>query len=432
MTSADFEYTWKQIVDGKDIYDTTGYELIESVDTTDPATAVVTFTQPFAAWKDLFGGFYFVLPKHLLEGKNRNTVMKDGYAFSGAPWKLDGGKSGWKKGKSITLVPNDAFWGIKPTIGKVIFQFIPESPAELQAVKSNQVDAAYPLPIDGAVDQVSDTPSLEHTVSFGNQFEALWINADQFPMDSQAVRQSIAYATDREAIVEQVVVPAINEGRVLESFIVPTFRNFYEPAFEQYTPDPAKVDELMTGDGWEKNSSGTWEKGGKTASFEVNTTAGNESRARTLQLWQSQLEQVGFDVTIKPLDADLFFGDRLPKGQFTVGLFASVGTPDPGLCVLFCSENIPKKANKFSGQNVTRTDGEAIDAAWEAVDVTLDDAERIAQAKAGQAALAEYVASVPLFQTPTMFIWNAEKLGGRIEDNTVMGPFFTMNEWVLK
>jgi peptide/nickel transport system substrate-binding protein len=269
-------------------------------------------------------------------------------------------------------------------------------------------------------------------VSFGNQFEGLWINADQFPMDSQAVRQAVAYATDREAIVEQVVVPSINEGRVLESFIVPTFRNFYEPAFEQYTPDPAQVDQLMTGDGWEKNGSGTWEKGGKTASFEVNTTAGNESRARTLQLWQSQLEQVGFDVTIKPLDADLFFGDRLPKGQFTVGLFASVGTPDPGLCVIFCSENIPKKSNKFSGQNVTRTDDEAIDSTWEAVDVTLDEAERVNQAKAGQTALAEYVASIPLFQTPTMFIWNAEKLGGRIEDNTVMGPFFTMNEWVLK
>jgi peptide/nickel transport system substrate-binding protein len=432
MTSADFEYTRDQIVNGKDIYDTTGYELIESIDTTDPATAVVTFSEPFAAWKDLFGGFYFVLPKHLLDGKNRNKVMKDGYAFSGGPWQLDGGKAGWKKGKSITLVPNDAYWGIKPTITEVIFQFIPESAAELQAVKSNQVDAAYPLPIDGAVDQVEETPSLDHVVSFGNQFEALWINAAKFPLDSQAVRQSVAYATDREAIVEQILVPAINEGRVLESFIVPTFRTFYEPAFEQYVPNPEQVDQLMAGDGWEKNGDGIWEKGGKPASFEVNTTSGNESRALTLQLWQSQLQEAGFDVTIKPLDADLFFGDRLPKGQFTVGLFASVGTPDPGLCLLFCSGNIPKKANKFSGQNATRTDSESIDTPWEAVDVTLDEAARIADAKTGQAALAEYVASIPLFQTPTLFIWNTDKLGGRLEDNTVMGPFFTMNEWVLK
>lgn len=432
MTSGDFEYTWQQIVNGKDIYDTTGYDLIESIDTTDPATAVVTFSEPFAAWKDLFGGFYFVLPKHLLEGKNRNKVMKDGYSFSGGPWELDGGKAGWKKGKSITLVPNDAYWGIKPTISEVIFQFIPESAAELQAVKSNQVDAAYPLPIDGAVDQVEETASLDHVVSFGNQFEAFWINADKFPLDSQAVRQAIAYATDREAIVEQILVPAINEGRVLQSFIVPTFKTYYDPSFEQYSPNPDMVSQLMTGDGWTKNDDGIWEKGGKTASFEVSSTAGNESRALTMQLWQSQLGQAGFEVTIKALNADVFFGDRLPKGQYAVGLYASVGTPDPGLCLLFCSGNIPAKANKFSGQNWTRTDSPSIDTPWEAVDTTLDEPARVEAAKTGQVALADYVASIPLYQAPTMFIWNTDKLGGRLEDNTVMGPFFTMNEWVLK
>ncbi len=36
ITSTDFEYTWEQIVNGKDIYDTTGYVNIESIDTTDP------------------------------------------------------------------------------------------------------------------------------------------------------------------------------------------------------------------------------------------------------------------------------------------------------------------------------------------------------------------------------------------------------------
>ena len=432
MTSADFEYTWKQIVNGKDIYDTTGYDLIESIDTTDPATAVVTFSEPFAAWRDLFGGFYFVLPKHLLEGKNRNKVMKDGYGFSGGPWQLDGGKAGWEKGKSITLVPNDAYWGIKPTISEVIFQFIPESAAELQAVKSNQVDAAYPLPIDGAVDQIEETASLDHVVSFGNQFEAFWLNAEKFPLDSQAVRQALAYATDRGAIVEQILVPAINQGRVLQSFIVPTFRTFYDPSFERYTADPAMVEQLMTDDGWAKNGEGIWEKDGDTASFEINSTAGNESRALAMQLWQSQLREAGFDVTIEALNADVFFGDRLPKGQFTVGLFASVGTPDPGLCVLFCSENIPPKSNKFSGKNATRTDSPSIDTPWQAVDTTNDETARIEAAKAGQVALADYMASIPLYQTPTMFIWNTDRLGGRLEDNTVMGPFFTMNEWVLK
>ncbi len=431
MTSADFEYTWDQIVNGDDIYDTTGYDLIESIDTTDPQVAVATFSEPFAAWRDLFAGFYFVLPSHLLEGKDRNKVMKDGYDFSGGPWQLDGGKSGWKKGKTITLVPNDAYWGTQPSIAKVIFQFIPESSAELEAVKSGQVVAAYPLPIDGALDDLDETPNLEYTVSYGNQFEAFWINADAFPFDSQAVRQAVAYATDRQTIVEAILEPAIREARVLQSFIVPTFRAFYDPSFEQYSADPARVDELMTEDGWEKNGQ-YWEKDGKTASFTVNTTAGNEVRERTLELWQSQLQQAGFEVDIKPLDADVFFGDRLPKGQYAAGLFASVGTPDPGLCLIFCSENIPSKKNRQAGQNVTRTDDPAIDESWSAVDTTLDEAARVSAAQSGQRALATYVASLPLYQTPTLFIYDRERLGGNIVDNVVMGPFFTMNEWVLQ
>ncbi|MEX2256379.1 MAG: ABC transporter substrate-binding protein [Acidimicrobiia bacterium] len=432
MTSGDFEYTWKQIVDGKDIYDTTGYDDIESIDTTDPKTAVVTFTQSFAGWRDLFGGFSFVLPSHLLEGKSRSAVMKDGYPFSGGPWKLDGGKSGWKKGKTITLVPNDAYWGTQASIAKVIFQLVPDDSANIEAVKTGQVVAAYPLPIDGALDQVDESPNLAYTISYGNQFEAFWINAKTFPLDSLAVRQAITYATDRQVIVDSILEPAIREGHVLQSFIVPTFKQFYEPAFEVYAPDPDKVQSLMTGDGWAKGADGIWAKNGKKAAFEINSTAGNESRELTEQLWQSQLQAAGFEPTIKNLNSDVLFGARLPKGQYAVALYASVGTPDPGQCLIFCSESIPSKANKQTGTNWTRTDDEAIDTAWSAVDTTLDDAARVGDAKAGQKALADYVASIPLFQTPTIFIYDKDRLGGTVQDNVVMGPFFTMNEWVLK
>jgi len=431
ITSSDFEYTWKQIVDGKDIYDTTGYVDIASIDTTDPKIAVVTFKQPFAAWRDLFGGFYFVLPRHLLEGKNRHKEMKDGYAFSAGPWKLDGGKKGWKKGKTITLVPNDAFWGTKPSIGKVIFQFVPESAAELKAVETGQVIAAYPLPQTDMLDQLDAQENLTYTVSFGNSFEAFWLNAASFPLDSKAVRQAVMYATDRQAIADQIIKPSVRQGRVLQSFVVPNFKEYFSPSFEKYEPDQSKVDDLMTGDGW-KREGGVWTKGGKTAHIEISSTAGNEARALTEQIWQSQLQQAGFDVKIRNQSSDALFGSSLPKGRFSVGLYGGVGTPDPGQCVLFCSANIPSKKNDFSGQNFTRTDSPSIDKPWKQVDAELNIDARVAAAKQGQDALADDVSAIPLFQTPTIFIYDKDKLGGTLVDNTVMGPFFTMNEWVLK
>lgn len=432
ITSTDFQYTWQQIAKGKDIYDRTGYNDIASIDTTDPKTAVVTFTQPFAGWRDLFGGFYFILPSHLLTGKNRSKEMKDGYAFSGGPWQLEGGKSGWKKGKSITLVPNPAYWGTKPQIAKVVFQFVTESAAELQAVKTGQVVAAYPLPIDGSLDSLDQRSNLAYTVSYGNTYEAFFVNAKAFPLNSQAVRQAIAYSTDRQVIVDQTVKPAVREGRVLQGFNVPTFKEFYFPSFEKYVPKPAMVTTLMTGDGWKKNGDGIWQKNGKTASFEINSTAGNEVRQREEQLWQSQLKQNGFDLTIKNLSSDVLFGSRLPKGQYDVALYATVGTPDPGQCLVFCSKNIPSKKNDFGGQNTTWTNSPTIDTPWAAADAEIDDTARAALVKQGEDALAEYMASIPLFQTPTLFVYDKSRLGGNLIDNTVMGPFFTMNEWVLK
>lgn len=82
ITSTDFKYTALQIRDGKDIYDKTGYDLIDTVDTPDAATAVVgTLKSPYAGWKSLFTSLGGVLPSKLLDGKDRSALMKDGYTF---------------------------------------------------------------------------------------------------------------------------------------------------------------------------------------------------------------------------------------------------------------------------------------------------------------------------------------------------------------
>ena len=88
ITSADFEYTALQVRDGKDIFDKSGYDKIESIETPDEHTVVVTLSQPYASWRALFSNGYGVLPSHLLEGKDRTAEMKDGYDWSGGPWLI--------------------------------------------------------------------------------------------------------------------------------------------------------------------------------------------------------------------------------------------------------------------------------------------------------------------------------------------------------
>jgi peptide/nickel transport system substrate-binding protein len=432
ITSKDFEYLWKQITTGSNIYDTTGYNLIQRVDTSDPKTAVVTFKEPYAAWRDLFGGFYFLLPSHLLTGKDRNAEMKDGYSFSGGPWRLDGGTDGWKKGVSITLVPNPKYWGPKPRIARVTFQFITDSAAEIAAITSGQVVAGYPQPQIGILDQFDKEANLDYEVKFGNQYEGLWFNATKPPLDDVNVRKALAYATDRKAIVDNLLVPAIRQGRVLQSFNVPTFKQFTSDAFAGYTRNLTKVNELMTAGGWKRNSDGIWEKNGQPASLSISTTAGNQGREQVEQLLQSQWKSAGFDLSIQNTQSGVLFGTWGPKNVFTIGMYAQVGTPDPGLCIIFCSSNIPTAENNFVGQNWTRLTSKSIDDPWQAADRVLDVAKRAVLVKQGEKALADEMAALPLYQKPTVFVWDKSKLSGPMQNNTTNGPFFNLNRWTLK
>ena len=74
VTSADAEFTYKTMIDPSFRVDSrAGWPLIESVKTPDPQTVVVAFKDTYAGYKDLFR---YLLPKHVLEGKDLNTIVK--------------------------------------------------------------------------------------------------------------------------------------------------------------------------------------------------------------------------------------------------------------------------------------------------------------------------------------------------------------------
>ena len=424
ITSTDFKYTWDQIKNGDDIYDKTGYQDIESIDDSDPKTAVVTFATDFAAWKDLFGGFYGVYPSHLLEGKDRNAEMKDGYDWSGGPWKLEA----WEKGTEIRLIPNESYWGQVPHLESVVFRFVPETAAEVEAIKSGQVQAIYPQ-AQLELEELTNLPGYEFSVIDSLNYEALWFNTEKPPLDSKAVRQALAYATDRQAIVDALFKPVNPDIEPIDGFITPANSKWYSDPFDVYQHDLDKVAELMEGDGWTKGSDGIWEKDGTKASVELNSTAGNARRERTGEILQAQWKEAGFDLVLNFTEAGTLFGEWGPQGIMVIGLYAQVPpSTDPGICATFCSKNIPTTDNP-SGQNWTRLASPAIDEPWEAADAELDEDARKELVDAGHAALAEEVPGLPIDPFPDIFVYNSEKLNGPLGHNVVYGPFHNMHEW---
>lgn len=427
ITSADFEYTALQIRDGDDIFDKTGYDRIASIDATDPATAVVTLSSPYAGWRTLFS-VYGIMPAHLLEGQDRNALMADGYDFSGGPWKIDT----WTRGTSVTLVPNENYWGEKPHLDKVTFLFLPDTTAAFQALKSGQVSALYPSPQLDALNQIeAGLPGIQSQVDArSGNLEAIWLNNSAAPFDSVAVRQAFAYSIDRDAIVSRLF-GSLGIDEAQQSFNSPMVAPFAADDFSQYSLDLDKVDELMEGDGWSRDSDGVWAKGGETATFSIKTLAGNKRRDLTVQVLQSQLADAGFEMTIDQVTPADLFGTIAPQGEFQAGLWALVDTfPDPTLSSTFSSVNIPSEANGYSGINFYRTDIEGLDDMLGQVDSEVDPDARIAVSQEADALIAENVPSLPLDAVPNVLLWS-DTVGGPLQINPVEGPFWNLAEWGL-
>ncbi len=424
ITSADFRFTWRAVVDGEDIYDKTGYDLIESVDDSDPRTVVVTFRERYASWRGLFAA-YGVLPRHLLEGKDRAEEMADGYEWSGGPWIAR-----WRKGESVTLTPNPRWWGPPPKLAKVVFKFLASSAAEFKAFESRTVKAIYPQPQLEVVGKVTrrDPQARRFVTTETGNVEALWVNNDRFPFDDVRVRQAFAYAVDREAIVRRLF-GRLGVTEPVHSFNPPIQSRYAAPAFERYRADPRRVEELMRAAGFRRDGDGPWRKDGRVAEVVLTTTTGNKRRELTLQILQEQLRRAGFRARIGNLPPADLFGEHLPNGDFQVALYAQVVTTlDPGLCVVFCAKNIPGPDNDHSGQNFTRTRVPEADPFLERVDVEADEQERIAASKRADELLAEAMVSLPLDPLPNIGLWD-RRIEGPVADNPVLGMFWNVHEW---
>ena len=427
ITSADFAYTALQIRDGDDIFDKTGYDRITAVDTTDPQTAVVTLDSAYAGWRTLFS-VYGIMPAHILEGQDRAAAMADGYDFSGGPWKIEK----WTRGTSVTLVPNENYWGQKPHLDKVTFLFLPDTTAAFQALKSGQVSVLYPSPQLDALNQIeAGLPGITSQVDArSGNLEAIWLNNAAAPFDSVAVRQALAYSIDRDAIVKRLF-GSIGIESAQQSFNSPMVAPFASDDFSQYTLDLDKVDELMEGDGWAKDADGVWAKNGETATFSIKTLAGNKRRDLTVQVLQSQLADAGFEMTIDQVTPADLFGTIAPQGDFQAGIWALVDTfPDPTLSATFSSINIPSEANGFSGINFYRTNIPGLDDLLGQVDSEIDTDARIAVSHEADALIAENVPSLPLDTVPNVLLWS-DTVGGPLQINPVEGPFWNLAEWGL-
>jgi len=439
ITSADFDFTWKSILNTTGAYTTVGYSSIDTIDTTDPKTAVIKFKDVFVDWPDLFGGVYqgifekAAFPKENASAKpNLAKEMKTSIPFSGGPWVL----KSWSKDQAV-FTRNDKYFGKKALLDQVTIVPRTDQPTEIQSLLSGEVDAIYPQPSDvSLIDQVKGTPGVTAKGTDGAYFEALWFQLESAPLNDPKVREALMYAIDRQSIIDTIIKLNNPNAAVLNCGFVsfPNIGNWCkdQQPFSQFNYDPAKAKELLTADGYDCSAT-PCTKGGAPLTIEYSTVSTNTRRTTTQQLLQAKAKDAGIQFKIKNYEAGILFGDIGPHGKFTMADFATGGSVDPSITSSFACENIPTSKNEFAGGNWNHWCNQQATDLMHQTDKELDPAKRLQLFdQIYQAEAADFL-SLPLYVLPNVGAWRADKIGGPVDAYipSNLGMFYNMNEWYL-
>jgi len=419
ITSADVKFTWETIMsDDWKILSRLGYEKITAIETPDDKTAKLIFSEPYAPYRDLFSSSGCVLTKHALEGQDFDTVLNDAIPVASGPFVFDK----WNKGDSIVLARNDAFWGPnKAYLDTVTFKYIPETNTIIAQFETGEVQAINPPPDVSLIEQIDAAGEVQ--ADPGTIWEHIAFNLEKPHVSDVKVRQAIAYGIDRQAIVDQVMAGQV---KPLNSILVPEQPTYYTPAWEKYTLDKGKAEALLAEAGYAKGADGIYAKDGSKLTLKFRTTAGNVGREKMQQIVQANLKEVGIEIVIDNVDATTFFSESTVNGDFEMGEWAWLASPDPSATTLFASDSIPP-----DGQNYYRYRNAEVTQALKDSDVEAVESERIAFMKTVQELMAEDVPLIPLYQRLSILGYRSNIVGPQ-NNPTLEGVFWNLGEWWMK
>jgi peptide/nickel transport system substrate-binding protein len=442
MTSEDVEFTWKAVMNTTGSDSTVGFDKIEAVDVSDPATAVISFSEPVAFWYDLMGGGnvngYLLKKAAFPDADADKPDLKDDFnneiPFSGGPWKLDS----WNESQSV-LVRNDNWWGEPSLLDQVTFIPLQEQPQEIAALLSGEVAVIFPQASNvSVIDQLAVNPNVQSTSGPTNYGDALWLNLQKPPLDDLAVRQALAYAIDRQSVIDTIIKLNDPNAEVLGCLppVFPTVGEWCDNTdFSQYTFDPEQSISILEGAGWDCSAvpAEPCSKGSLKLDIVEYVSAGNQRRIASGQLISEAAHDAGFNIIVTENDATDLFSNKLPQGDYQMADYASGAVVDPTHTGSYACDQIPTKENDFGGLNTSFYCNPDADVIMKQSDQELDPATRLEQIHQIQDFLAQDVVAIPLYAFVNITAWRADQIAGPVGDwnSASYGTYWNMDQWYL-
>lgn len=207
------------------------YAAISEVNVVDPTTVEVKLSEPNGnlifnlAWGDAV-----IVAPESIENIKQTPVGTGAFKFDS-----------WTQGDKVELSRNDAYWGDAPALASATFKFISDPTAAFASVMAEDVDVFSGFPAPENLPQFEADPRFQVLVGSTEGETILSTNNKMPPFDNVKVREALAHAIDRQAIIDGAM---FGLGTPIGTHFAP-----HNPAYVDLTAqsnyDPAKSKALL-------------------------------------------------------------------------------------------------------------------------------------------------------------------------------------------
>jgi peptide/nickel transport system substrate-binding protein len=218
--------------------------ILEAVNVVDDSTVEFVFKQAFAAFPAAISSGYFgIASPTAIEEAGANYGVSGSTAVGTGPYVL----KEWRSGDRIILEKNPNYWEQDyPKVDQLVFRFITEPAARLAELRAGSIDFTVDLAPD-QLNEIKNDANLEVVLRPSFNVGYLGLNPSYEPLSKVEVRQAIAMAINRKAIVDSFWSGL---GITDSHFTPESFNKFQDASLGDYEYNPEKAKQMLADAGY--------------------------------------------------------------------------------------------------------------------------------------------------------------------------------------
>ncbi|MEU0497863.1 ABC transporter family substrate-binding protein [Mycobacterium sp. NPDC006124] len=329
IAADDYWYLWRQMVSEPGVVDPAGYDMITGVQSlAGGKTAVVTFSQPYPAWRELFND---ILPAHIVKDVPGGFAagLLRALPVTGGQFRVDGIDP---QRDEILLARNDRYWGQPAKPDQILFRRGGAPAVLADSMRNGDTQVAQVHGGQAAFIQLGAIPDVRTARIVTPRVMQMTLRAQQPELQDDQVRRAILGLLDVD-LLAAVGAGSDNTVTLAQAQVRSPSDPGYVPTAPPALPREAALD-LLKASGYtveqEVSSTspmptptpgsppptrGRISKDGNQLRFVVGVAANDPTSVAVANTAADQLRSVGISASVLALDPPTLYGDALSQNR---------------------------------------------------------------------------------------------------------------------